>query len=99
MKNQLKTIVLLGSLSAIIVGLGALVAPGYLYLFGALALAMNLGAYFFSGRIVLRMHHAQELSPREAPDLHERVGRLLAMVSSERRAVRRPGASRLLLEW
>lgn len=70
MKNHLKTIVLLGSLSALVIGLGALVAPGYLYVFGALALAMNLGAYFFSDRIVLRMHHAREVGPGEAPELH-----------------------------
>ena len=73
MKNQLKTIVLLGSLSAIIIGLGTLMAPGYLYLFGALAVATNLGAYFFSDRIVLRMHHAQEVTAAEAPDLHAMV--------------------------
>jgi hypothetical protein len=30
MKNQLKTILLLGSLSALTIGVGALVAPGYL---------------------------------------------------------------------
>lgn len=78
MKNQLKTIVLLGSLSALIIGLGALVAPGHLYLFGALALAMNLGAYFFSDRIVLRLHHAREVAPHEAPDLHAMVDELSA---------------------
>ena len=78
MKNQLKTIILLGSLSALVVGLGALVAPGHLYLFGALALAMNLGAYFFSDRIVLRMHHAREVGPQEAPELHAMVGELSA---------------------
>lgn len=78
MKNQIKTIVLLGSLSALVICLGALVAPGYLYLFAALALAMNLGAYFFSDRIVLRMHHAQEVSPREAPELHAMVEELSA---------------------
>lgn len=76
MTNQLKTIVLLGSLSAMVVGVGALVAPGYLYLFGALALAMNLGAYFFSDRIVLRMHRAREVDPREAPELHAMVEEL-----------------------
>jgi heat shock protein HtpX len=70
MKNHVKTIMLLGALSALVIGLGALVAPAYLYLFGALALAMNLGAYFFSDRIVLRMHHAREVSPSEAPELH-----------------------------
>ncbi|HKU42423.1 MAG TPA: zinc metalloprotease HtpX [Polyangiales bacterium] len=78
MKNQLKTILLLGSLSALVVGFGGLVAPGYLYVFGALALGMNLFAYFFSDRLVLRMHHAQEVSPQQAPDLHAMVDELSA---------------------
>lgn len=78
MKNTLKTIVLLGLLSAIVIGLGAWIAPGYLYLFGALALAMNLGAYFCSDRIVLRMQHAREVAPIEAPDLHAMVEELSA---------------------
>ncbi len=76
MKNHLKTIMLLGALSALIVGLGALIAPGHLYLFGALALLTNLGAYFFSDRIVLSMHGASEVSPIEAPELHSIVGEL-----------------------
>jgi heat shock protein HtpX len=75
-KNQLKTIVLLGALSALLVGLGGLVAPGYVYVFGALALAMNLGAYFFSDRIVLAMHRASEVGPAEAPELHALVDEL-----------------------
>lgn len=78
MKNHIKTIVLMGSLSALVLGLGALVAPGYLYLFGALSLAMNLGAYFFSDRIVLRMHGAKEVTPAEAPELHAMVEELSA---------------------
>ena len=75
-RNQLKTVVLLGALSALIIGLGGLVAPGHLYLFGALALLMNLGAYFFSDRIVLRMHGASEVSPAQAPELHAMVAEL-----------------------
>lgn len=78
MKNQIKTIVLMGSLTALIVGFGALVAPSYLYLFAGIALAMNLGAYFFSDRIVLRMHHAREVSPAEAPELYAMVTELSA---------------------
>jgi heat shock protein HtpX len=78
MKNQLKTILLLGALSALVVGVGAAIAPGHLYLFGALALLMNLGAYFFSDRIVLKMHGAREVSPAEAPDLHRIVAELAA---------------------
>jgi heat shock protein HtpX len=76
MKNTLKTIALLGALSALVLGLGAALAPQYLSLFAVLALAMNLGAYFFSDRIVLAMHRAQELSPAEAPRLHEIVREL-----------------------
>jgi heat shock protein HtpX len=76
MGNHLKTIALLGALSTLVVGFGALVAPGQLALFGVLALAMNLGAYFFSDRLVLRMHHAREVTPAEAPELHAMVDEL-----------------------
>lgn len=76
MKNQLKTILLLGSLSALVITIGGLIAPAYVYLFGALAIAMNLGAYFFSDRLVLRMHNAREIVPDEAPDLHAMLAEL-----------------------
>lgn len=76
LKNQLKTILLLGSLSALLVGVGSLVAPNMLGLFALLAIAMNIGAYFFSDRLVLRMHHAAEVSPAEAPSLHAMVAEL-----------------------
>ncbi len=73
MKNQLKTILLLGTLSAVLIAIGGALGPGYLYGFTALALLMNLGAYFFSDKIVLRMHRAQEISPQQAPGLHRVV--------------------------
>jgi heat shock protein HtpX len=47
-----------------------------MYLFTGLALLMNLGAYFFSDRLVLRMHHAQETTPADAPALHRMVEEL-----------------------
>jgi len=78
MKNRLKTVVLLGSLTALVMGIGAYVAPGQLYLFAALALAMNLGAYFLSDRIVLRMSNAQEVTAAQAPELHAIVAELAA---------------------
>jgi heat shock protein HtpX len=76
MANQLKTIVLLGALSALLVALGASIGPNAFWLFTALAVAMNLGAYFFSDRIVLRMHGARELPEAEAPGLHAIVAEL-----------------------
>lgn len=78
MKNQLKTILLLGALSALLVSFGASLGPGFFWGFTALALLMNLGAYFFSDRIVLRMHGARELAPGEAPRLHAVVAELAA---------------------
>lgn len=76
MWNQLKTVVLIGALSALVLGIGAALAPGHLSLFVVLALAMNLGAYFFSDRLVLAMHRAQELDPTRAPELHAMVEEL-----------------------
>lgn len=74
--NTLKTVLLLGALSGLVLAVGALVAPGQLHLFAILALAMNLGAWFFSDRLVLRMSHAVEVSPAEAPELHSIVEEL-----------------------
>ena len=76
MMNQLKTILLLGALSAILVGIGASLGPNAFWLFTAIAVAMNLVSYFFSDRIVLRMHRARELSEGEAPRLHAAVAEL-----------------------
>ncbi|HET9594977.1 MAG TPA: M48 family metalloprotease [Anaeromyxobacteraceae bacterium] len=74
--NQLKTVLLLGVLSAALVAVGGLVSPGALGLFLALAVAMNVGAYLWSDRIVLRLHGAREVSPAEAPGLHALVDEL-----------------------
>lgn len=76
MRNQIKTILLLGALSALVVGVGGAVAPQHVSLFAGMALLVNLGAYFFSDRIVLGMHHAREVDPAEAPDLHRMVAEL-----------------------
>ena len=78
MKNQIKTVVLLGALSATLVAVGGALGPGWLYGMGALALLLNLGAYFYSDRIVLAMNRAREVSPAEAPGLHRIVEELAA---------------------
>ncbi|MDY7231647.1 zinc metalloprotease HtpX [Hyalangium rubrum] len=76
MKNQIKTVVLMGILSAVLIGVGGALGQGYLILAAVLALAMNVGAYFFSDRMVLSMHGAREVGPHEAPDLHRMVDEL-----------------------
>jgi heat shock protein HtpX len=76
--NQLKTVLLLGILSAILVGIGGALGTNALGISIVLALVMNVGAYFFSDRIVLAMHRAQELSPAESPEVHQMVAELAA---------------------
>jgi heat shock protein HtpX len=39
---------------------------------------MNLGSYWFSDKIVLRMYRAQPVGPSDAPRLHAIVDRLVA---------------------
>jgi len=75
-KNSFKTILLLGVLSAILILIGGLVSPGMLWFFGALALLLNLGAYFFSHKLVLKMNLAHPVSESEKPKLHRMVAEL-----------------------
>jgi len=69
--NRLKTLMLLATLTALLLWAGqALGGPGGFWFALAIAAAMNFGAYWFADKIVLRMYHAQELSPASAPELH-----------------------------
>lgn len=76
MLNQLKTIFLLGVLTALLLAVGAVLSPEHTSVFLILAAVMNLGAYFFSDRMVLRISGAREVSQAEAPELHAMVGEL-----------------------
>lgn len=74
--NQLKTILLLGALSALLVAIGGAIGGTALHLFLGLALLMNLGAFLFSDRLVLRMSGARLVDEQEAPALHAMVEEL-----------------------
>ncbi len=77
MTNQLKTGLLLGLLTAIILLFGRMLGgqTGLVLAF-ILAIAMNVGSYWFSDRIVLSMYKARELGPDDAPALHRMVEEL-----------------------
>jgi heat shock protein HtpX len=64
MPNGLKTAVLLGALSGMLLMIGELLGgqQGLVFAFGFAAL-MNFGSYWFSDKIVLRMYRAQEVGP------------------------------------
>ncbi len=77
MSNQIKTGLLLAVLTALILIFGqALGGSGGLLIAFILAIAMNVGSYWFSDRIVLKMYKAHEASPEQAPRLHQAVEEL-----------------------
>jgi heat shock protein HtpX len=77
MSNQLKTVFLLGALTAIIILFGrAIGGTNGMMVALIMAAAMNFFSYWFSDKIVLRMYGAQEVSPQEAPELHLMVADL-----------------------
>ncbi len=76
MSNQLKTILLLGSLSALLIAIGGAMGPDFLGYAVVSAAVMNLGAYFFSDKIVLATSGAQEVTEAQAPELHAMVADL-----------------------
>ncbi len=79
MTNTLKTTVLLAALTGLMLWVGDLLG-GQSGLIVALlfAAAMNVGSFWFSDKIVLRMYGAQELSDQQAPDLFRIVRELAA---------------------
>src|ERR1700716_3743647 len=77
MHNTLKTTVLLAALTGLLVVIGgALGGQGGMLLFFGIAVVMNLFAYWVSGDIALKMAGAPEVSPEEAPELHQLVEEL-----------------------
>jgi heat shock protein HtpX len=64
MNNSLKTVLLLGLLSGVLLALGELLggADGLVIAFG-FAIVMNFISYWFSDKIVLKMYRAKEVGP------------------------------------
>jgi len=77
MSSQIKTGLLLGLLTVIILLFGRMIGghSGLMVAF-ILALVMNVGSYWFSDRIILAMYRAQEIGPDDAPYLHDIVSDL-----------------------
>src|SRR5262245_33548277 len=64
MNNSLKTVLLLGLLSGLLLALGEMLggSQGLVTAFG-IAVVMNFVSYWFSDKIVLKMYRAQEVGP------------------------------------
>jgi heat shock protein HtpX len=77
MSNTLKSVILLGGLTGLLVVMGNLLGgtTGMVMAFG-LAVVMNFASYWYSDQIALKMAGAREVSAQEAPELHRIVEEL-----------------------
>jgi heat shock protein HtpX len=80
--NTIKTGLLLGALTGLLMLIGGSFGgqQGVVIAF-IFAMAMNLGSYWFSDKIVLRMYNAQPVSENEAPELYATVKNLALRAS------------------
>lgn len=80
--NTIKTALLLGTLTGILMLIGGAFGgqQGVVIAF-IFAMVMNLGSYWFSDKIVLRMYKAQAVSEHEAPELYATVKNLALKAS------------------
>jgi len=71
-----RTWLLVAGLTGLLLAIGAALGGGFLYIAVILALVMNVGGYWFSDRVALKMSRAQPLGPGQAPGLHHAVAGL-----------------------
>ncbi|MFC1646271.1 zinc metalloprotease HtpX [Candidatus Omnitrophota bacterium] len=72
--NQLKTFILLTSLTLLLIWVGQVIGGprGAMFAF-AFSLILNLSAYWFSDKLVLSMYRAKPVSEGQAPQLYQMV--------------------------
>ena len=76
---MLKTAMLMAGLTALLMVAGqAMGGQGGMMIALMMALGMNFSAYWFSDKLALNMAGARQVSPQEAPDLHQMVASLAA---------------------
>jgi heat shock protein HtpX len=74
MTNSIKTVLLLGLLTGVLLFGGELLAgESGLYMGLAFAVVMNFATYFFSDKIALATYGAQRVSPEQSPAVYHRV--------------------------
>ena len=81
MNNQIKTVILLGLLTGILLGIGSFWGYSGLIIGLVFAVLINFGSYFFSDKIVLKMYKAKEASDKDYPDLHKIVREVIHLAS------------------
>ncbi len=80
--NSIKSVLLLGALTGLLMFLGGLFGgKGGVVIAFFFAVVMNFGAYWFSDKIVLSMYNAQEVTESQAPDIYALVRNLTMKAS------------------
>ncbi|MBU2639758.1 MAG: zinc metalloprotease HtpX [Nanoarchaeota archaeon] len=64
--NQIKTVLLLGILTSILLVIGSFFGKGGLIFAGIFVLVMNVGSYWFSDKLVLMMYKAKEVKDKDS---------------------------------
>jgi len=70
MANSLKTVLLLGLLTGIILYIGSFWGQGGLTIALVMSVVMNFASYFFSDKIALSMYRAQPVTREQAPEIY-----------------------------
>jgi heat shock protein HtpX len=67
--TKTRTWLLIAGLTGLLFAIGAVIGGGFLYVFVALAVLMNVVGYWFSDKIALKASKARLLEPGEVPEL------------------------------
>ena len=75
--SQLKTVVLLGALTGILLWIGSFWGANGLTFAIIFSLIMNVGSYWFSDKIVLRIYRAKPVEEKDQPKLYKIVQKII----------------------
>jgi heat shock protein HtpX len=71
--TKTRTWLLIAGLTGLLIAIGFLIGGGFLYIFVALALLMNVVGYWFSDKLALRASRAKPVEPSTLPELEAMV--------------------------
>jgi len=80
-KNQLKTVVLLALLTALLLWIGSFWGTSGIIIGLVFAVLINFGSYWYSDKIVLKMYHAKPVTEKEAPRLYKIVREVIQLAN------------------
>ena len=80
-KNQIKTVVLLALLTALLLWIGSFWGTSGIIIGLVFAILINFGSYWYSDKIVLAMYHAKPVTEQQAPRLYRIVREVIQLAN------------------